>query len=317
VRNITLAVRVVVIVAVFGFSAVGQQQSTTVLAYPDTRIDLAIEPARAQIDPSIALAAQRNDFPGFEKMFTRATASEVAVFGQVYTFWKWSLTNPIGAFYGSDLHAKFAAQYPDYAAYIADFEIIDSHGNAFYPSAETRKFLLQHALAGVVPAQREVPRVATATAPASKPGVRQLAAATIGSTSKPAQSITLVAVKKPAPVAVEKPAPVIVEKAAPIVEAPIARPLPTPRVAVQSVKVTPAPAIEPIAPLPQPKIMDGRLGRGLALVVAGLIAVGMLSLMLKAPADDEPLSGDTGDAMRIIKLDANAESDHGSHSSVA
>jgi hypothetical protein len=61
------------------------------------------------------------------------------------------------------------------------------------------------------------------------------------------------------------------------------------------------------------------MARGLALVIAGLIGIGMLTLMLRTPAETEE-EKDPIESMRIIKLQSNPPppaKDPESHSSVA
>ena len=90
-------------------------------------------------------AAQRNDFPAFAAIYADSKPRQAASFAELHDFWKWSLTDPLGGFYGADMHARLAARYPDYEGFIADSRIVDARGNSFYPSSETRAFLLKKA----------------------------------------------------------------------------------------------------------------------------------------------------------------------------
>jgi hypothetical protein len=228
-------------VALFAVSAIGQQ--SPVEFYPAVSIDLPVEPAHAPAEVSLLEAAQRNDFPTFDAIFT---ASEDQAFAELHRFWKWSLTDPVGAFYGDDLYATFAAEYPDYTAFIADYRIVDSHGRSFYPSSETRAFLLRHAVNRNVPRKHVAPAVAV-----TKP------------TRKAQKPVVTVVRETPAP-----------EVAPPIVKtAPaLTRVVPAPR----------PPETRPAATTTTP-VRDDRLGRALVLLIAGLIGVGVLSLMLRTP----------------------------------
>ena len=237
-RSFSLAVRVVAIVAVFSVSAVGQQP--TVLIDPSTSIDLPVEPVRLQTQMTLGDAARHNDFPLFDAMFNVAPARDASAYAEFHSFWKWSLTDPVGAFYGDDLHARFAAEYPDYANYIADFGIIDSHGRAFYPSAETRTFLLRKAVSG---------------------------------------SAAVVAEVKPVVVKRAKIVRATRQQAKPVM---VAKPL-----FVTAKAVTHTVAAKPAAPVSVAPKTDARFGRGLLLMIAGLVALGMLSLVFSATGEEE------------------------------
>ena len=252
-RNVSLAVRVVAIVAVFSVSAVGQQP--TVLIYPSTSIDLSVEPVRLQTQMTLADAATHNDFPLFNAMFDVAPARDASAYREFHSFWKWSLTDRVGAFYGDDFHAKFAAEYPDYANYIADFGIIDSHARAFYPSAETRTFLLRKAVSGRTAVVAEVKKPVVVVV---KKFARQRRADS--QSARPAESRPYVTHEKPVV---------------------IAKPMWVPAQAV-----THTVAAKPVAVRVAPKT-DARLGRGLLLMIAGLVALGMLSLVFSATGEEE------------------------------
>lgn len=267
-RRFGLALRVIAIVAVFSVSAVGQQP--TVLIYPSTSIDLPIEPVRLQTPMTLGDAAKHNDFPLFEAMFNAAPPYDASAYAELHSFWKWSMTDPLGAFYGDDTHARLAAEYPDYADYIADFGIIDSHGHAFYPSAETRTFLLRKVALG----QRAV--VAQAVAPKA----HKVAAVRTARAKARIHTETVRTESKPAVVETVTVAPVL------------AKP-----VAVAAKIVTPKPLPVPVAPK-----TDSRLGRGLLLMIAGLIALGMLSMVFSASGEEEPVRqpAEPAEPMRIF-----------------
>jgi hypothetical protein len=290
-RNFSLAVRVVAIVAVFSVSAVGQQP--TVLIYPSTSVDLPVEPARLAVPMTLGDAAKHNDFPMFDAMFAAAPAREASAYAELHSFWKWSMTDPVGAFYGDDTHARFAAEYPDYANYIADFGIIDSHGRAFYPSAETRTFLLRKAISGRAAVVAEVKKPAV---------VRQRKA----SVWVPASAGTVRAKARTHTAAV-KPAPIKIAASKPVAARPVAiRPAVVKPVAVQPVVVKPVAvktvAVKATAPIPVAPKTDTRFGRGLLLMIAGLIALGMLSLVFSASGDEEPVQeqAEPAEPLRVI-----------------
>lgn len=312
-RNVSVASRVVALVAVFSVSAIGQQSPS---------ITLPAEAASTQSVVTLAGAASHNDFPLFDAMFNNATRSEATRFAELHSFWKWSLTDPIGAFYGDEMHAKFASEYPGYAEYIAEYGIIDSHGRAFYPSSETRTFLLRQAILGRSPAI-ELGERASRPHVAAVPAGTQIAKVTHkvkpAATVKPAARS---AQPRPIRVAHAKPAvlaPAVVPNtvvAAPKVVAPIVAPttvaIVTPKVvaapkAIAAPKVAVTPKTAAATPARVAPKTDARLGRGLLLILAGLVGLGMLSLMLHAPSE-EPVAETRDQAhplepSRMIQLD--------------
>lgn len=327
-RNVSLAVRVVILVAVVvSFSAVGQQPA--VLLYPATSIDLPVEPARLPAVMTIGDAARRNDFPTFDALYTNASPRDAAAYRELHAFWKWSLTDPVGGFYGDELHAKLSSEYPDYAEYIAEFGIIDAHGRAYYPSAETRAFLLKKAegrhvavVADATPVVVKKPVGAVATkhvaeppvvaakpvgkhVVAAKPVVKQVAAAKPLVKHAVARKPKKTAMTKPVVVAIATPAvvdaPVAVQE--PVVVAPA-----TPKPVVKTAAVTPKPvevvvkktASKHVAAPPE----NARFGRGLMLIFAGLVALGMLSLMFSTAGEaEEPARQQRPEPMHVIHVD--------------
>ena len=237
---------------VITISAIGEEDSP--LTPP---IDLAVEPITVPIEPNISRAALRNDFLTFDRLYKTADdrGADIARWSELHRFWTWSMTDPLGGFYDQVQHDRFARTYPDYASYIADYKIIDSNGNAFYPSAETRRFLI----ANVVAAPRPLPVIAEAprVVPASR---RPLA-------PKAAETAAL-----HAPVLTAAPAPDPVEVA---VEAP----------REASVRVV-APAPTPATPVPVRTAARPGVGRGILLIIVGLIGIGVITVMLHAPGDE-------------------------------
>ncbi|HEX9160789.1 MAG TPA: hypothetical protein VF980_03705 [Thermoanaerobaculia bacterium] len=288
-RNASFVARVVAIVAVFSVSAVGQQPASSVQLYPAVSIDLPVEPVHLQSRIALSDAAQRNDFPAFDALFSASKTSDAAAFAELHDFWKWSLTDPVGAFYGDETRARLAAEYPDYNAFIDDYRIIDSHGNSFYPSAETRTFLLRHALSGHTAAKaKPVLSVVRPTPAARKHAIRVAEAG--GVTAKPLSAPKVVAAAAPAP---------------------------SRHIEVRHVER--AAVIKPARVVPG-KPADGRLARGIALIIAGLIGVGMLTMMLRTPQEERPAPAEEAnpfEPLRLIPLDNDPKKDEGSRSSVA
>lgn len=246
-RKVSLAFQVVALVAVFGVAAIGQQSQQPPYPVPGT-------------EATLADAARTNNFPLFDSLFAKG-GPEAAQYAELHEFWKWSMTDHVGGFYGNDLHTKFAREYPEYAEYIADFAIVDANGHAFYPSAETRSFLLKHALRGDAP----VVRVAV-TAPKTvvKPVQR------VKRVERVEQTLLSVPISIPA----EAFAPAVPPppRVAPVVAAQT-------RVSVSHVEVQPRPVA-----VPEPE-SDGRVARGFVLIVVGLLAAGTLTLVFHTPKE--------------------------------
>ncbi|HET7433939.1 MAG TPA: hypothetical protein VFN10_04405, partial [Thermoanaerobaculia bacterium] len=108
---------------------------------------LAVEPIRDFRIPTLGEAARNNDYASFDSLYTTAKerGENVAAYAALHELWSYQMSSPIGAFYGEELHDRFARAYPGYANFIAEYRIVDSHGSVFYPTAETREFLLERA----------------------------------------------------------------------------------------------------------------------------------------------------------------------------
>ena len=233
-RRFTVTMLIVALVAVVSVSAVGQQADLT-----------------------LADAARNNNYPRFEELYA-AAPPEAKAFAELQKFWKWSLEDRVGGFYGKEMHDRFARQYPGYAEYIADYAIVDSNNNTFYPSSETRRFLLQQAEKGISPRISEPVKVAKAPK-AVKPAVVKRAT----------PSPTIERAATPAPVR-------IVEALKPAI---VIAPPPVADVVVPAAKPR---RVEVPSSLPPP---EKNFAPSIALVIAGLIGAGLLTLMLRTPAE--------------------------------
>ena len=216
---------------VITISAIGDEETLT------PSLDLAVEPISTPIEPNLSTAALRNDFVSFNSLYRQADAAgeNVSRWSGLYRFWTWSMTDPVGGFYGQETYDRFAREFPGYARFIEDYRIVDANGIAFYPSAETRRFLLQNV--------GEVPVRIASVKPVAKPDSGRYT-------------------KKPAPAAVVLARPVTV---APVVGSTFLRAL--------------------AAPTPRPATSPG-VGRGIFLIIVGLIGIGVLSVMLRASGDE-------------------------------
>lgn len=206
-------------------------------------IPLPIETESPSTQSTLIDAARANDYVLFDTLYRDSIrrGESVAQFVALHELWTYGVTNPTGAFYGIETYERLARQYSGYASYIESYRIIDNQGNVFYPTSETRAFLLDRALEAV---QREQQ--------GSDPG------GTLPSVIPRKSSV--VVVKKPRAVAEER-AVVVEEK---------------PRVAVSPI------AKEP--PITQPIIVNDGFGRrGFLLLFVGILGVGVLAVMLRAP----------------------------------
>lgn len=245
---------------------------------------------------TITEAARNNDYSSFESLYTAAKArgERVAQYDALHELWSWSMNNPTGAFYGPDLYGRFAAAYPGFADYIADSQIVDSRGNVFYPTAETRRFLLDHAVRGTnaprVDIARSEPRAqperatrrgeTTPRATTSSPSVPRNTTHPRARLQKADATASTPAITKPSVTAA---APVAVATAVPAsvpvqpVEAPAGK-------AVLATMVSPQPVVPVVKPAQQ-----GAWGRGVLLLIIGIVGLGVLASILRAPKE-QPLT---------------------------
>lgn len=257
-------------------------------------VALATEPIRDYHQPTLAEAARNNDFVSFDALYRAAKerGENVARFTTLHELWIYNVTDPIGAFYGADMYARLSRAYPGFAAYIADHAIVDNNGNTFYPTAETREFVLARALEGT-----SAPRVLIAesdglTTPKPAP-VREARARRSATTRRAAPApVPAPVVAQPAPAVVaETPAPA----SAPVVETkePVAvaeQPVQQQPAAVQQQPVTvPAPAVATTSQQ-QPIVDASATSRGILLIVIGLLGVGLLAVMFRTPKESAPPS---------------------------
>ena len=233
--SVTLAIAVLV-----ALTATGQQAV----------IDLPVEPARTATALTLADAAATNNYPAFMALYR--DAADARLYRDIHELWQYSMTDPIGAFYGVEMYERFARRYPGYSSFIADYSVVDSRGDTYYPSAETRAFLLaQIGTAIVVP--EEKPVVAEVKAPVAR-------VTAPGPAGPAAESAAL-----------HTPAPVVVA-VAPAAPAPSIAPAPAAPVRVAS----------RVAPVSRPDAT-----RGIFLMILGLVGIGMLSLMLQTPSSED------------------------------
>lgn len=247
---------------------------------PPVLVALATEPIR-QLETgsgSLEEAARDNDYATFHALYEQ---TRNAAYAPLHELWTHSINDPIGAFYGPEMYERLASLYPGFAAYIDEYKIVDDHGNVFYPTSETRTFLLERAVEGRTIESREPIRIAAArrsvtseTATATNP--------TTYSSPAPRRRLQKSEVTEP-PAGLQ-----------PIVR-PVATPAPAPLIAKFEAQPVPAPAA-PIAAAPVaaasmaagiPKAGDPT-ARGILLIIIGLVGIGLLALILRTPRETPP-----------------------------
>ncbi len=284
----TVVVLLIAVVATTTMPVTGQEeplpaiQAKTLFEPATPSIALAVEPIRDLVQQTTLVdAARANDYVTFDALYRE---TPIPAFSMLHELWTFSMTDPIGAFYGEETFARLARAYPGYARYIEEYRIVDSNGNVFYPTSETRAFLLDRAVegrtaprvqitgtpasppAGPAASRRRAPAQPTVnTAPASvapaKAAARDAAASAGEDASAPKTSVAAKVVAEPAPVVVAESQP----QASPV--------------------VTPAPA--PVTkPEPATIAVDNSFGtRGIFLLLIGILGIGILAMMLRTPSE--------------------------------
>jgi hypothetical protein len=272
---------VVLLIAVVGTTTIpltGQEEPLPVIQAKNTfgleapSIALAVEPFRDLPQPTLADAARANDYATFDALYRDAEqrGRSVSAFTALHELWTFSMTDPVGAFYGAATYARLARAYPGYARYIEEHRIVDRNGNVFYPTSETRQFLLARAIEGHAPrvqvAEREV-RISQGTRKArSAQNTRSARKVRSGA---PASS--------PAGSAVSR--------------APVPVPVPVP-VPIQGDGAGRRQASRPEASVPvtvEAPVVDNHFGsRGIFLLLIGILGIGVLAMMMRAPREALP-----------------------------
>ncbi|MEO6486855.1 MAG: hypothetical protein ABIO78_02815 [Thermoanaerobaculia bacterium] len=221
-------------------------------------VDLPVEPVRAvsisaTSDLTLADTALQNDFPSFDRLYQRAPRPEYA---ELHRLWTWAMNDRFGAFYGIETYARLSSAYPGYADYIEQYRIVDSNGNLFYPTAETRRFLVLAAMRGLVAEIAPVKPVVVTEASVT-PKTAEVAVMAPVSTTLVAASVI----------------------ADPVVTAPA--PARKPALQTQRASALPVPAGRSL-----PERRSGGLGRGIFLIIAGLLGAGTVSMMLHTSPEE-------------------------------
>ncbi|HYH06552.1 MAG TPA: hypothetical protein VEK11_05750 [Thermoanaerobaculia bacterium] len=257
---------------------------------------LAVEPIRESHQPTLVEAARFNDFVSFDALYrdAKARGESLASFAALHELWSWSMSDPLGAFYGREMYERLAAAYPGYARYIDDYRIVDSRGNVFWPTGETRAFLLNRALEGTAPRTL----LASSGAPASAPvdAVASRRRATPAPVAEASVAPARVAARNAATSAGEN---VVIPQAS--AKQGVTNRVAQPAVETQTVVETQT-AEAPSVETPQPVLAEAITpvvvpeaaprdfaSRGILLLVIGLIGVGLLAVMLRG-VPSEPVA---------------------------
>ncbi|MFL6246406.1 MAG: hypothetical protein ACJ74H_10310 [Thermoanaerobaculia bacterium] len=249
----TVAVLLIAVVATLTMPVIGQEEPL-----PAPSIALAVDPIRDLTPPRVSLvdAARANDYATFDALYREEPSPAFAALHELWTF---SMTDPVGAFYGEETYARLASAYPGFARYIDEYRIVDSNGNVFYPTSETRAFLLDRAVEG-----RPTPRVQLASGtPASPPAER--------AASRRRRTFVKARVEVP-------PAPAV-EKAAPPKPAPV-------QVAARDAATSAGEDAGAPKTVQAAAVADNNFGtRGIFLLLIGIFGSGILALMLRTPRE--------------------------------
>lgn len=216
----------------------------------------------------LATAARANDFATFDALYQ---AKPVEAFRALHQLWTYSVTDPGGAFYGEEMYGRFARAYPTFPEVIAQERIVDSRGNVFYPSRETRAFLLAQAESGIVALQPLSPSVTPSRAviePESALSTPMAGAGTASRINAVAATVSSTAEE-------------------PVAEVPV--PNPNAMVAALRISTPPVLPLAQSAPAPAaaavPEQQDHTSGRGLLLLIIGLLGTGVLAMIVRTPRE--------------------------------
>ena len=273
-QRVTIAILAAVLVSVSADAQTASGQSAVpviprITTGSASTVDVSAEPhqtAAIKRPATLRQAAEANDFGAFDGLVRKAKANGEALgaFADLHDVWSFSQANATGAYYAAEIHDRLAARYPDYAGFIEEYRITDRRGQAFFPSAETRAFLLQQAIEGNDPL----------VAPASSRTTSTKIAAPHEIASAPVVSI------KPSEPAESLPKDALASDMSKVVTPQLPKPLLPRRVA------------EIETPIDTPATT-----RGIFLIILGLVGIGVLTMTMQASisdvhvSDDEPRTG--------------------------
>ena len=99
------------------------------------RFDGALKVAKFVVE-AMPFGPQRNEFRRC-----------ILIYQDIGAVLSYAMHDRSGAYFNDDslpgMHDRLNADYPGYDDYIAEFRVADANGNVLYPTAETRRFLVQ------------------------------------------------------------------------------------------------------------------------------------------------------------------------------
>lgn len=288
---------------------------------PLPTVQLATDTLPQFEQPTLAEAARNNDFVTFDALYTamQQSGQRVAEWSALHDLWSWSMSDPIGGFYGRDIYTRLSRAYPGFSDYINQYVIVDSNGNSFWPASETRQYLIDQAMKGNTSKLQiadALPRVTTRTTTTTTPRATRPARSASGRSSAGRSRTVLrkngVAKKAaPKPVATT-PAATTPAVTTPAVEPPVAAPTtpasesvvshePAPAVAteptpspapvqVAQAESTPpatAPATQARAPAPAAAVQQDSFPTGIVmLLLLALFGIGLFAMIMRTPKEE-------------------------------
>jgi hypothetical protein len=283
-QRVTIAILAAVLVSVIAAAQTASGQSAapvTSRITPGATVDVSAEPrqtAAIKTPATLREATEANDFAAFDGLVRKARANGEALgaFADLHDVWSFSRANATGAYYGAEIHDRLAARYPDYAAFIEEYRITDRRGQSFFPSAETRAFLLQQAIEGNDPLAAPASSRTNSTKIAARHEITSTPVVSI----KPAESLPKHALASDmSKVATQR--------------------LPQPQRKVAETEM----AIDTPATT-----------RGIFLIILGLVGIGVLTMTMQASGSDVHVSDDEPRADTPVSMaarDAHVTESHG------
>lgn len=272
-------------------------------------VDLPVEPEtteRRTTPATLRAAAESNDYASFEAIYRKAAkrGEQLGAFADLYEVWKYAESEAAGSFFGAEMYSKLSARYPDYPKFIREYQVVDRIGQVFYPTRETRTFLLAQAVADVDPIVAPAAKGTKAPTVPTKAAVHPAAGLTSAAPAKPAVASEKESVPEQKPVAKLATAPGIPAPTEAVVSAeksaaPIASPTSTSVYAPPVVEPPPSAdalkndmsqsstaTAEPKKDFAAAEMMTGERARGILLIIIGLVGIGFLTLTMQASSSE-------------------------------
>jgi hypothetical protein len=253
--------------------------------------DLPVEPLSRTLTTVAPLASTDGDGSSENYALAASPGQSTATSADLQALSAYQQENAAGSWYGAEMHDRLAAAYPGYGKYIADFAIVDGHGETYYPTTETRRFLLQEArnsnssrraLTSIAENRLAAPRVSRADA--SDDAVAPLPRISRRRLLKASADTQTLRSASPAPIVSPLPVVTIAERAIPAPAPAVTHAAMKPRPVDARPKVVTANVIASNLPPRAAALDDQPATRGLILLVLGVLGVGMLTMFARVPA---------------------------------